>query len=370
MDAGLPNVSRQRTGEGCDSHWTCDWICDCSERPTHRPPLGCLFPERRKQGALRQMARRDPTLALCQRTQHKCQCSDLGVGRAGHTSAYGSQLRLDDELRHTPGSLPACARLWLPKLGVRRYSAPTVSFRRLFPIVALGAVTATTVAYAGNPYAYEPAAPETTRANQYASMSAALCLAELTERGVPFERVSSPRGIETPLRLTGPIRGVRYSQSYGRELDPARRRHSGRRVQPGTVLDCRLGLALDDFSRVLAKHAVVQLEYLSMYRPGHMRPGVRHPAGRAIDVATLTLADGTLYSVRRHFFGRAGAQTCGIGADEPTREHPGARLWREIVCELDLLRSFNLVLTPNYDWGHRDHLHLEVRSAIRWFLTQ
>ena len=41
-----------------------------------------------------------------------------------------------------------------------------------------------------------------------------------------------------------------------------------------------------------------------------------------------------------------------------------------IVCELDATRSFNLVLTPQYDWGHRDHLHLEVRSGIRWQLIQ
>ena len=31
-------------------------------------------------------------------------------------------------------------------------------------------------------------------------------------------------------------------------------------------------------------------------------------------------------------------------------------------------RSFNLILSPHYDWGHRDHLHMEVRSGIKWFL--
>lgn len=219
----------------------------------------------------------------------------------------------------------------------------------------------TTAAQAGNPHAYEPAAPETTRAYQYASMSSELCLAELEERRVPFQRVAPVRGVATPLQLTGPVRGVNYSLTYRVELDP---------VGPSTVFDCPLGLAVDDLSQALAKRGVVAVEYLSMYRPGHQRPGVRHPAGRAIDVATLTLADGTTYSVQHHFYGRTGAQTCGAGAEAPSRQHEGARLWREIVCELDRRRAFNLVLTPNYDWGHRDHLHLEVRSDIRWFLAQ
>ena len=41
-----------------------------------------------------------------------------------------------------------------------------------------------------------------------------------------------------------------------------------------------------------------------------------------------------------------------------------------VVCEMDEKKSFNLILSPHYDWGHRDHLHMEVRSDIRWFLVQ
>ena len=123
-------------------------------------------------------------------------------------------------------------------------------------------------------------------------------------------------------------------------------------------------------SRVMARHGVVEVEFMSMWRPGHGKPGVRHPAGRAIDVATAKLKNGTRYSVHHHFFGRVGAQTCGKGARPPRHKHPGATFWRQVACELDAMRSFNLVLTPNYDHGHRDHLHLEVRSGIRWYLTQ
>jgi hypothetical protein len=226
-------------------------------------------------------------------------------------------------------------------------------------LVAFAAVAAT--AQAGNQFAYEPAEPETTRAFQYAAMSDAFCFAELLERKVPFERVEPRRGVQAPIRLTGKVHGISYVQTWRAEPDAK---------APSTILDCRLALAIDDMSTVFAKHGVVEVEYLSMYRPGHHRPGTRHPAGRAIDVATAKLKDGTVYSVHHHFFGTTGAKTCGHGAAAPRREHPGANFWREVTCELDALRSFNLALTPNYDWGHRDHLHLEVRSDIRWYLTQ
>ncbi|MBW2458698.1 MAG: extensin family protein [Deltaproteobacteria bacterium] len=240
--------------------------------------------------------------------------------------------------------------------------------------LALGALVVS--ASAGNHLAFVPAALETTRAYQYATMSEALCLAELAERKVPFELVrpaalaggvsnrhpkAIARGVATPIRLTGPVRGVRYVQTHRTEPDPR---------APATILDCPLALAIDDLSRVLAKRGVVEVEYLCMYRPGRMRPGTRHPAGRAIDVAIAKLADGSSHSVKRDFHGRVGAQTCGRGAEPAWRDEPGARFWRAVVCEVDALRSFNLMLTPNYDAGHRDHLHLEVRSGVRWFLTQ
>lgn len=214
---------------------------------------------------------------------------------------------------------------------------------------------------AGNRFAFEPAEARNARAVQYAAMSNALCTAELTERGIPYELVERARGVERPLRFTGPVRGVRYVQTYRTERDPK---------APATVLDCRLALAIDDMSQILARYGVVEVEYMSMWRPGHRPPGVRHPSGRAIDVATVKLATGERYSVQHHFYGRVGAQTCGVASAKPRRSHRGAYFWRKVVCELDATRAFNLVLTPNYDFGHRDHLHLEVRSNIRWFLTQ
>jgi hypothetical protein len=246
--------------------------------------------------------------------------------------------------------------------------------RALASLLLLGAVLAPAGARARpNRYAVEPPEVERTPAFRYAAMPTDACLAELRARGVPFTRLplpatpmeasraSHPRGVETPLRLAGPVRGVRF-----RHADPA--------VQEQLVLesvaDCRLALALDDLAYVLRQYAVTEVHYLSMYRRGWTKPGVRHPAGRAIDVARVRFGDGSIYDVEQDFHGRIGGKTCGEGATPPTKDTPGARFFRRVVCELDQKRPFNLVLTPQHDWAHRNHLHLEVRSDIRWQLIQ
>jgi hypothetical protein len=213
----------------------------------------------------------------------------------------------------------------------------------------------------GDPFLYEPEDVEESRAFQYAAMDTDECLAELDARKFPYERVPEAQSnVDTPLRFTGPIHGVSFEPTYRAERNPN---------TPSTIADCRLALAIDDLALVLAKHGIIEAQYLSMYRPNRFaRPGVRHPSALAMDLATVKHADGTIYSVQYDFLG-AGGRTCGDGARKPRRDTPGARLWRNIACELADKRSFNLILTPNYDWGHRDHLHLEVRTAIRWVLV-
>jgi hypothetical protein len=179
--------------------------------------------------------------------------------------------------------------------------------------------------------------------------------------GVP--RAPYPRGVDTPLRLAGAVRGVLF-----RHADPAVHEREADVLE--SVADCPLALAIDDLAYVVRQYAVTEVHYLSMYRPGWTKPGVRHPAGRAIDVARMRFGDGSFYDVRQEFRPRIGAKTCGDGAAAPTKDTPGARFFRRVVCELDTKRPFNLVLTPQHDWAHRDHLHLEVRSGIRWQLIQ
>jgi hypothetical protein len=219
-------------------------------------------------------------------------------------------------------------------------------------------------AHAKSRFAIEPPEVESSRAYRYASLDSEACLARLDARGFPYELLGPHKQVDTPLRFSGPIRGVTFKPTPRAEENE---------VATSTIADCRLALAVDDLAQVLAKHGVVEAGYLSMYRPGRVGfipPGRRHPSALAIDLSTITLEDGTTYSVLYDFHGRVGSKTCGDGAAKPTKDTSGAQLWRDIVCEMAGMQSFNLLLTPHYDWGHRDHFHMEVRTQIRWYLIQ
>lgn len=219
---------------------------------------------------------------------------------------------------------------------------------------------------AGNRYALEPDDVESTRAFQYAKLDNDTCFAELDRRGVPYKQVEPTQQVDGPVRFTGPLHGVTFSLTY-------RGPDTVDEASPSSIADCRLALAIDDMAAVLEKHGIVKAEYMSMYRKrgvGFVKAGKRHPSGRAIDLATVTKKDGTTFSVLYDWHGLVGSKTCGEGARAPTKDTEGARLLRSIVCDLAEEQSFNLILTPHYDWGHKDHFHMEVRSDIRWYLIQ
>ena len=92
-----------------------------------------------------------------------------------------------------------------------------------------------------------------TPAARYGNLDRTACEAELTARHIPFSSVATARGVLAPVRLSGPLHGVAYHSTL-----PVRQRASS----PYEILDCRLVLALDDFSAILAKHDVVEVVHL------------------------------------------------------------------------------------------------------------
>ena len=136
------------------------------------------------------------------------------------------------------------------------------------------------------------------------------------------------------------------------------------------VLDCRLLIALDDLAQTAAPRDIVEVHYNSVYRQGHARGPVQgHVGGVAIDIVELVKKDGTVLNVLRDFKGNGiGSATCGARAKAPKTDK--AAELRGLVCALDEQRVFNLLLTPHYDYRHRNHFHFELRRNVRWFLTQ
>jgi hypothetical protein len=209
---------------------------------------------------------------------------------------------------------------------------------------------------------YRLAIPAPAPAAIYARLDRDACEAELAGRGIAFTRVGSARGVLEPVRLGGPLHGVTYRTA----LPPAQR--------PTSVLeivDCRLVLALDDFAAQLAAHDVVEVVHFSMYRPPPARwpagrIASRHPGGLAIDAATFVKRDGSTLMVERDFHGHIGAATCGPGTG-PHPATPEALELRQIVCDAVDAKLFNVALTPDFNWPHRNHFHLEVTADARWY---
>jgi hypothetical protein len=219
----------------------------------------------------------------------------------------------------------------------------------------------------------EPAAinPATTTgtgapASRYASLDRPTCEAELGKRNIGFERVGEARGVIAPLRLKGPIAGVDFHSML-----PA----AQRRTSPYEIYDCRLVLALDDWARVLVRHDVVEVVHYSVYRPPSAKavlhgPGRRHTGALAIDAAIFKTRDGRTMTVEKDFHGRIGSKPCGAGAAPVGGLPPQAVTLRQIVCEAAEAQLFNVLLTPDYNWPHRNHFHLEVTAGVRWVLVR
>lgn len=232
---------------------------------------------------------------------------------------------------------------------------PSASRALTFATVLVFAATA----QAGNPFVEVPADFATTPAHTYAQLDGPSCYQALEQRGVAHERASAGPLVEAPVRLTGPLHGVTFTHVHPRAS--------------GAVLDCRLLLALDDFAGVLRDHDVTQVGFVAAYRPdrsGKAKAGRRHPAGLAMDIAWFLRGDGTKLVVGSDYEGRVGAKTCGNRARAPSAGNEHAAAIRSLVCDTAKARLFHLFLTPNYDRDHHDHVHVEVRRDVRWFLVQ
>jgi hypothetical protein len=191
---------------------------------------------------------------------------------------------------------------------------------------------------------------------RYAAMDRATCEAELARRRIDFVPAAPTPGVLAPVRLRGPLSGGVTIHST---LPPAARARAAMEI-----FDCRLVLALDDFSAMVAKRGVVEMIHLSAYRPrkqfGCTRKydGKQHCGALAVDIAELKRRDGTALVVRRDWHGHVGMPTCPARPNE---------LWA-IVCDAADRAIFNVMLTPNFNAQHFNHLHVEVTPDARWML--
>ena len=199
----------------------------------------------------------------------------------------------------------------------------------------------------------------------YGNLEDLACVLELDTRNIAYQRYERhARGVQTPVRLLGPLHGVRFQHA-----DTADWLASARRE----ILDCRLVLALDDLAGLLAARGVATVLHYGVYRsdlplPKRGRP-LHHVAALAIDVAAFVKDDGTRLDVQRDWAGRVGARTCEDDLDAPARTARSGEL-HGILCDVAREKLFHQVLTPNHDARHKDHFHLEVMRETEWTMLE
>lgn len=211
-----------------------------------------------------------------------------------------------------------------------------------------------------------PADFERTPAFRYAQMEPAQCYAEARQRSLPTRIEAAPwPGLSAPMRLTGPLHGVSFRTDIA---------HEQRATSPYELFDCRLVLALDDFTRLLRAEGIHTVVMSSAYRPPPKSfeaeaQGKRHGGGLAIDMHRFEHDDGRTLKIDRDFHGRLGATVCGKTASPPVPSSEDARLLRRLACGAAERRLFQSILTPNYDPAHHNHFHFEITLGVRWFIV-
>lgn len=177
----------------------------------------------------------------------------------------------------------------------------------------------------------------------------ARCLRELARGHVDYE-LSEREGntdVATLIKLTeAPIAGVRFISA-----------HTDRAIE----VDCELAARLPAVARLLKAQGVDRVFVNSSYRE---QPRMSfHTLGLALDISAFRSRSET-WEVATQFEPTPGRATCEVGAETQA----GKALLR-IACALAESRLFSSVLTPNYNAGHRDHFHLDIRpNDPRFFL--
>jgi len=199
-----------------------------------------------------------------------------------------------------------------------------------------------------------PAMSKNAKASQYANLSASACKRAIKERNLPAKDATA-KGVATPMRLTGPLHGVRFITA------PA--------PSPFGVADCRLILALDDFAEVLARFDVVSVQLDSMFRSrariaGKKKMASQHAHGMAADIVAFTFADKRRVPVEGNWGASIGAIPCGPAAvlEERTGD---ILLLRDIACAVGRSGAFHHLLTPSFDAAHRNHFHFDIKPHTK-----
>ncbi|MBN2723361.1 MAG: extensin family protein [Deltaproteobacteria bacterium] len=172
------------------------------------------------------------------------------------------------------------------------------------------------------------------------------CLSDLRRARVGYILGPWHKGIKTPVTIpSGKIGKIQLM-------------NGSKKARP--VMDCRLALALYRVGPIFSVNGDIdRLSVGKVYSRRFVKNTSRlshHSYGLAIDIYGIHTRDGKTYDVTSDY--RRGTSTDKICAG-PTKRR-GARLLRQLACDLDASHYFAAILTPDADREHRDHFHIHV----------
>ena len=167
------------------------------------------------------------------------------------------------------------------------------------------------------------------------------CLDELRALGIQFRPYAGvlTTPVPTPVEIEGTVDGVKFQMV-----------HKNRTL----LMSCELAVRLPAIAAAVKPHGVRSLAVISSYRD---RPHDSfHTLGLGLDVWRF-FTDTDMLSVLRDFEITKRNETCSAPAPRGER----GRILLDIACRLMQSHKFSSVLTPNYNAGHRDHFHVDIR---------
>jgi hypothetical protein len=187
------------------------------------------------------------------------------------------------------------------------------------------------------------------------------CLAVLRARGVAFVEGPGLRGVRTPVTLDGERFTPRLVARAGRPAE----------------MDCQLAVALVEARPTFRELGITELDYSGAYDYRNRRRSPKlsaHAAGLAIDVHVFH-AGSSDFVVAKSFEKRPAAWRAleqGKGGLQSCLANPRTvrgRTLRSLACRLRMDNAFRIIITPDDNWDHRDHFHLEAAPNFTDWLT-
>lgn len=175
------------------------------------------------------------------------------------------------------------------------------------------------------------------------------CVQSLIDLGVAFELASNPMDspggedvcdVLDPIRVSGAINGVNFR--YNAFSGPIKT----------MFVRCPVALALYDVAELAKTRDVTDISHLGTYNCRYISGTQRlseHAIANAIDIAGVKVASGASYTVLGDW---------ERGVADPLSA--GGSLLRWLATEMHVRGIWNIILTPEYNSAHYDHLHVDL----------